>query len=268
MELQLQSKRALVTGSSSGIGKAIALTLAGEGAKVIVHGRDEQRARQVKTEIIEQGGEAAIAIGDLAQDKSAAKVISEVIQAFGSIDILVNNAGGGGSLSWFDASTAAWANAYQQNVISSIRMIQHFAPLMKESGWGRIINIASGVATQPTAEIADYAAAKAAVVNLTVSLTKELAYSGVTVNTISPGTIRTPGLENAVRGIAAAQGWNTDDWSELEKRTAREIWPNPTGRVGRVEDIANMTAYLASPLADFINGANYRVDGGNITAIN
>jgi 3-oxoacyl-[acyl-carrier protein] reductase len=219
-------------------------------------------------EIVQNGGEAAVAIGDLSQDESAQKAIDEAMQVFGGVNILVNNAGGGGSLSWFDASTTAWADAYEQNVISAIRMIQHFAPLMKVSGWGRIINIASGVATQPTAEIPDYAAAKAAIVNLKVSLAKELAYTGITVNTISPGTILTPGLENAVLGIAATKGWDTDNWSELEQRTAREIWPNPTGRVGRVEDIANMTAYLASPLAGFINGANYRVDGGNIASIN
>lgn len=268
MELNLQGKRALVTGSSSGIGAEIAKTLAREGVLVVIHGRNEQRTRQIADEIAQNGGKATVAIGDLAQDISAEKVAQDAIQAFGGIDILINNAGGGGSLSWFDAPAQAWASVYAQNVLSTVRLIQHLAPPMKFAGWGRIINIASGVATQPTVAIADYAAAKAALVNLTVSLAKELAYTGVTVNTVSPGTILTPGLESAVRGIATANGWNTDDWSELETRTAREIWPNPTGRVGRVEDVASMAAYLASPLAGFINGANYRVDGGNITAIN
>ncbi len=268
MELNLQGKRALVTGSSSGIGEAIAKTLAKEGVLVVIHGRDEQRARQVADEIAQNGGQASVAIGDLSQDASAEQVANTAIQAFGGIDILINNAGGGGSSSWFDASAQAWASVYEQNVVSGVRLIQRLAPLMKVVGWGRIINISSGVATQPTAAIADYGAAKAAIVNLTVSLAKELAYTGVTVNTISPGSILTPGLEKAVRGIAAENGWNTDDWAELEKRTAREIWPNPSGRIGRVEDVANLAAYLASPIADFMNGTNYRVDGGYVTAIN
>lgn len=268
MDLQLQGKRALITGSSSGIGAAIAKTLATEGAFVVINGRNQERANQVMNEIIQNGGKAAVAIGDLSEDEPAKQVAEAATQVFGDIDILVNNAGGGGVINWFDATAEDWASTYQQNILSAVRLIQQFAPQMKAAGWGRIINIASGVATQPTAQIADYAAAKAAIVNLTVSLAKELAYSGVTVNTLSPGTIRTSGLEKAVRGIAAEQGWDTDDWAELERRTAREVWPNPTGRIGRVEDIANMVTYLASPLADFINGADYRVDGGNIGSIN
>ena len=140
MELKLQNKRALVTGSSSGIGRAIALTLAAEGAKVIIHGRNEQRARQTMEEIIKNGTQAAVATGDLSEDESAQKVIEEALEAFGGVDILVNNAGGGGSFSWFDATPTEWADIYQQNVISTVRMIRAFAPLMKESGWGRIIN--------------------------------------------------------------------------------------------------------------------------------
>lgn len=268
MELNLQGKRALVTGSSSGIGAAIAQTLAKEGAFVVVHGRNEQRARQTVDAIARDGGQGAIAIGDLTQNEAAVQVAETAMQAFGGIDILINNAGGSGSPSWFAASIQDWESAYQRNLLSAVRLIRELAPPMKDTGWGRIINISSGVATQPTTAIADYAAAKAALVNLTVSLAKELAYTGITVNTLTPGTILTPGMEKAVYDIAAEQGWNTDDWSELERRTAREIWPNPTGKVGRVEDIANMATYLASPLAGFINGANYRVDGGNIASIN
>jgi 3-oxoacyl-[acyl-carrier protein] reductase len=107
MELNLQGKRALVTGSSSGIGEAIAKTLAKEGVLVVIHGRNEERTRQIADEIAQNGGKAAVAIGDLSQDLSAEQVAKDAIQAFDGIDILINNAGGGGSLSWFDAPAQA-----------------------------------------------------------------------------------------------------------------------------------------------------------------
>ena len=138
---------------------------------------------------------------------------------------------------------------------------------MKESGWGRIIQISSGEATQPFRFMPDYAATKAAMVNMTVSLAKDLAESGVTVNTISPGIIVTPALEKFYRQMAATRGWGTE-WKDIEKSVLREILYNPAGRLGRVEDVANLVAYLTSPLADYVNGANFRVDGGSTACIN
>jgi 3-oxoacyl-[acyl-carrier protein] reductase len=140
-------------------------------------------------------------------------------------------------------------------------------PQMKHLGWGRIVQISSVVGVQPLAALPHYSASKAAVINMTVSLAKELANTGVTVNTVTPGAIMTPGWIEWARGIAKARGWR-DDMAEIEPRIVQEVLPNSVGRVGRVEDIANAVAFLASPLAGFINGANLRVDGGSAQSVN
>jgi 3-oxoacyl-[acyl-carrier protein] reductase len=270
MNLRLEGKRALVTGSSSGIGEAIAKSLAREGALVVVHGRNEQRARLVVEDIARQDGKAFCAIGDIAKEAGAAAVSEQTLAALKGLDILVNNAGGadGGPQGWISATPADWAASFEQNYFSAIRLVQRLMPVLRASGWGRIINIATGWAMQPAAVMPHYAAAKAALVNSTVSLAREFSNTGVTVNTVSPGPIRTPALERTMRGIAKQSQWGTDDWEEIERRAVKEVVPNSVGRIGRVEDIAHAVTFLASPLADYIDGANLRVDGGYVTSIN
>jgi 3-oxoacyl-[acyl-carrier protein] reductase len=270
MDLQLAGKRALVTGSSSGIGAGIARVLAREGVAVVVHGRNRERAGQVADEIRKKGGKVQVAIGDLTDDEQAQTVAEAADAAFGGIDILINNTGGaaGKQQDWMGTTPEVWAATYQTNVISAVRLIRHFIAQMKQRGWGRIIQLASASATQPLPfSLPDYQASKAAVVNLTVGLSKYLGGSGVTANTITPGTILTPALERTFRDWARARNWG-EQWEEIERRAVAEMFPNPSGRVGRVEDIANMTAFIASPLAGFVNGANIRVDGGRIPTIN
>jgi NAD(P)-dependent dehydrogenase (short-subunit alcohol dehydrogenase family) len=267
MDLKLSGKRALVTGSSSGIGAAIARELAAEGVMVVVHGRDEKRARQVAQEITGAGGKAFVAVGDLSTDSGAEKVASEVASNLGAVDILVNNAGGPEPLGWMEVPPDGWARIYNNNVISMVRMIRHCVPAMKRQGWGRIIQISSCVAVQPFASMPHHSAAKTAVLNLTVSLAKELAETGITVNTVSPGVILTPGAEKYFRDLARAKGWG-DDWKTIERHVLLSILYNPTGRLGSVEDVAGLVAFVASPVSGYINGADLRVDGGSIGTIN
>ncbi len=167
MDLQLQGKRALVTGSSSGIGAGIAIALAREGAAVVVHGRSRERAEQVAEELRGQGGRVQVAIGDLTDDAQAAQVAHAADDAFGGIDILINNAGGTAGKQqqdWLGTAPEVWAATYQTNVISAVRLIRHFIPQMKQRGWGRIIQLASASATQPLPfSLPDYQASKAAV---------------------------------------------------------------------------------------------------------
>lgn len=271
MDLQLRGKRALVTGSSSGIGAGIARALAREGAMVVVHGRNRERTGQVADEIRREGGQAHVTVGDLTDDTQARGVAESADAAFGGIDILINNAGGAAGKQqqdWLGTSPEVWAATYQTNVISAVRLIQYFIAQMKQRGWGRIIQLASASATQPLPfSLPDYQASKAAVVNFTVGLAKYLGGSGITVNTITPGTILTPALERTFRDWARARNWG-EEWGEIERRAVAEMFPNPSGRVGRIEDIATMAAFIASPLAGFVNGANIRVDGGRVPTIN
>ncbi|HEV3110540.1 MAG TPA: SDR family oxidoreductase [Candidatus Binataceae bacterium] len=271
MDLQLQGKRALVTGSSSGIGAGIARVLAREGAMVVVHGRNRERTGRVAEDIRRDGGRVQVATGDLTDDAQAQAVAQAADAAFGGIDILINNAGGAAGKQqqdWLGTSPEIWAATYQTNVISAVRLIQFFIAQMKQRGWGRIIQLASASAIQPLPfSLPDYQASKAAVINFTVGLSKYLGGTGVTVNTITPGTILTPALERTFRDWARARNWG-EEWAEVERRAVTEMFPNPSGRVGRIEDIANMAAFIASPLAGFVNGANIRVDGGRVPTIN
>lgn len=263
MDLHLNGKAALVTGSSAGIGAAIARRLAQEGARVIVHGRNAERAQAVVDSIHAAGGEAAFALGDLGSDEGAGAVYEAARSAFGRIDILVNNAGGYVSGPWFETTAQSWRNFYEADVISAIRVILAVAPAMRDAGWGRILNIASGMAAYPPAVNPDYAACKAALVNATLSLAKELAGSGVTVNSISPGPIATEGVEQMVRGAAKARNWGDDDWGAIQLRWIRDVLQNElVSRFGTPEEVADLVAFVASPLASYINGANLRVDGG------
>lgn len=292
MDLQLQGKRALVTGSSSGIGEAIAKALAKEGAVVVVHGRRENEAVRVAKAITDGGGTAAVALGDLATDDGAAQVAKVALAAFAGIDIVVNNAGAYFRDEWTAIDPARWLDLYNQNVVSVVRIIQHFLPQMKERGWGRFIQIGSGLASAPAATFAAYGATKSAIVNLTVSLAKGLARTGVTANTVSPGPVLTPNIEAWIKDIAGKKGWH-GEWDEVERRFVAEFFANlesiigprsfldlgerrfvaeffenPTGRIGRVEEVVDLVAFLASPRADYINGANLRVDGGYVPTTN
>jgi NAD(P)-dependent dehydrogenase (short-subunit alcohol dehydrogenase family) len=181
----------------------------------------------------------------------------------------VNNAGGGdGELrTWDSSSLADWHTSFELNLFSAVRLIKAFAPELKTKGWGRVINIATSWSFSPGTIVPYYSAAKAAMLNTTVSLAQEFAGTGVTVNTISPGSIHTPTLERVWRGLAALYNWGTDDWMEIEKRVATDIVPTLVGRVGRVEEVAAAVVFLASPLSGYITGAHLRVDGGSIKSI-
>jgi 3-oxoacyl-[acyl-carrier protein] reductase len=267
MDLKLKGRRALVTGSSSGIGEAIARMLAQEGCAVVVHGRNRERAEKVAAEI----NAAGIALGILSTDEGAAAAHQQARAALGgSIEILVNNAGGSStgntSKAPIDITPDHWTSNYHANTLSSVRMCRHAVPDMVAAKWGRVINISSAVAIQPNNMGADYSGAKAALNNFTVSLAGSLKGVGVTVNTVTPGIIMVDGL---VRMGRARYGNPTMTIEDITNRLAGDKVFDlpPVGRLGNPEEVALVACMLASPLLGYVTGSNYRVDGGQIRSV-
>ena len=267
MDLQLKGRRALVTGSSSGIGEGIARMLAQEGCSVVVHGRNPERTEKVAREI----GAAGFTLGELSTDEAAARVHEEARAALGgNIEILVNNAGGSatgtGTRGPLDVTIDEWMANYQANALSSVRMIRHIVPDMIEAQWGRVIQISSAVGVQPNSLGPDYSGAKASLNNFTVSLAGSLRGTGVTANTVSPGIIM---MEGMVR-------WGREKFGDdsltprqiAEKMVEAKVFEMPpAGRLGSAEDVALVVCMLSSPMSGFVTGSNYRVDGGQISTV-
>jgi 3-oxoacyl-[acyl-carrier protein] reductase len=254
MDLRLTGHTALVTGSHRGTGQAIAARLLREGATVLVHGFVLTDAAHA-CEVI--GGGIAVA-GDVTSDQGADLLLERCAASAPPIDILINNYGTAAPGHWADAATDAWLHMYQHNVLSAQRMIQRLLPTLRGSGWGRIINLGTLGSTRPAARMPHYYAAKGALATLTMSLAKEVAGSGITVNLVSPGLIRTAEVEASYLALGRRNGWG-ETWEAVEPHVAADI---PIGRIARRDEVADLVTYLASPRADAIHGQNIRIDGG------
>lgn len=268
MDLGLTGRRVLVTGSSSGIGEAIVRLFTEEGARVVVHGRNRERAEAVASAI----GAAGVAIGELAEDGGAEAVHAEAVAALGgSIEVLINNAGGNSegntSKKPAEISAADFLSNYRANTLGAVQLCQLCIPAMQEAGFGRIVNVSSAVAMQPNFMGADYSAAKAALNNYTFSLAGSLRGTGITANVLSPGVIMVDGL---VRFGRMKFGDESLTAEQVNQRLAAEavFEVPPAGRFGMPRELAMVAALLASPLNGFITGANYRVDGGQVRGLN
>lgn len=268
MDLQLKGRRALVTGSSSGIGEAIVRLLTEEGARVVVHGRNRERAEKVAAEI----GAAGVAIGELSEDGAAEAVHAEAVAALGgNIEILINNAGGNSegntSKKPAEISVEDFMSNYRANTLGAVQLCQLCVPDMVAAKFGRIVNVSSAVAMQPNFMGADYSAAKAALLNYTVSLAGSLRGVNVCANVLTPGVILVDGL---VRFGRMKFGDDSLTAEQVNERLAAEavFEVPPAGRFGLPKELAMVAAMLASPANGFITGANYRVDGGQTRGLN
>ncbi len=257
MDLGLNGRTALVSGSHRGTGMVIAATLAAEGARVLVHGL---AAGQAEAAVASLGTGIAVT-GDITTDEGAADVAAAC--AAEQIDILINNYGTADAGSWLESDSARWIDAYQKNVLSAQRLVQAFLPGMRKRGWGRIINLGTVGSTRPAARMPHYYASKGALATATVSLARETAGSGVRVNLVSPGLILTPEVQEAYLARGRSKGWG-GTWEQIEARVAEDI---PIGRIVRREEVASLVAFLASPMADAIHGQNLRIDGGALDVL-
>ena len=254
MDLALNNKNALVTGSYRGTGQIIAKTLLGEGARVLVHGMTEEQAEEAVATL---GGGTPV-WGDIVSAEGASQLL-EQCEAF-DIPILINNFGAADASNWQSQNEPAWLLAYQKNVLSAQRLIAAMLPAMSTMPWARIINLGTVGSTSPNAQMPGYYAAKGAMANMTIGLAKEVAGSNIRVNLVSPGMIHTPEVEQNYMRMAAQRGWG-ETWEEVEAHVAKDI---PIRRISRREEVAALVAFLCSPMADAIHGQNIRIDGGQL----
>ena len=265
MDLKLEGKRVLVTGSTGGIGEGIARHFAREGAIVIINGRREKEAERVAGEINEVNGKAIVAVGDLSKDEDVNKVVVIAEKELGGVDILINNAAGGAAHEQdLTIPTDDWLSSYNVNVLSMVRLIKLILPKMREQGWGRIINISSASGAKPSPGMGAYSTTKAAVNNLTVTLAQSMGDDAVTINTVSPGAIFSGAMASMF--IENGMASTVDEARDLLNQMGAD--GIPFERVGEVKEVADVVVFLASPLASYIHGANIRVDGGYVPTVN
>lgn len=259
MDLQLNGKLALVTGSTAGIGFAIAQTLAAEGADVVINGRTRAAVDEAIAKLAAGTGAN---ISGFAGDLGSATAAEELLRQFPAVDILVNNLGIFEAKPFAEIPDEDWRRFFEVNVLSGVRLARLYLPRMRQLDWGRIIFISSESAVQIPAEMIHYGMTKTAQLAIARGLAESLAASGITVNSILPGPTRSRGVQDFVQAMADAEHKSFRQFETEFFETAR-----PTSLIKRFaepEEVAAMVAYIASPLASATTGAALRVDGGVI----
>ncbi|HNS12650.1 MAG TPA: SDR family oxidoreductase [Bacteroidia bacterium] len=260
MNIDLTGKKALVCGSTQGIGKASAMELAALGATVTLLARNETELKKVKDELPGSAGHDFI-VADFSNPEDLRKIVNDYVAAKGPVHILVNNTGGppGGPIT--DARTDEFMQAFSNHLICNHILAQALLPGMKSEKYGRIINIISTSVKQPLKGLGVSNTIRAAVANWSKTLSNEVAAFGITVNNVLPGATATGRLKSIFENKAQKTGKNID---EVEKEMLKEI---PAGRFAEASEIANAVAFLAGPAAAYITGINVPVDGGRTSSL-
>ncbi len=263
MDLQLTNKKALVTGSTAGIGFAIASLLAEEGASVVVNGRSQRRVEQAVQRIRTERKDAPVT--GVAADLSTKEGVNLLVRDVPVVDILVNNLGIFEPKPFAEITDEDWLRFFEVNVLSGARLSRFYLPQMLQKNWGRVVFISSESGVNIPVEMVHYGVTKTAQLALARGLAEATAGTDVTVNSVLPGPTRSEGVEQFVQDMAKGQG---TDVARAEAEFFRTVRPSSLlRRFARPEEVAAMVVYVCSPRASATNGAALRVDGGVVRSI-
>jgi 3-oxoacyl-[acyl-carrier protein] reductase len=261
MDLGLSGRAAIVTGATRGIGLATARLLLGEGASVLLVGRDAEALEGTADEL---GGQVACAAADVTSAHAADRIVAAALQRFGRVDVLVNNAGTSEHKPLDQLTDDDWERQWELNVMAPMRLMRAAVPRMAEAGWGRVVNVSSSSGKRPSASNAAYSVAKAAELSLSRVFADAYADDGVLVNAIAPGAVASE-LWTGPGGLAdqAARRAGTSRVQALESAASKI----PLGRMGEPDEIAAVIVFLCSEAASNVTGAAWSVDGGTVQTI-
>lgn len=263
MDLRLEGKRALVTGSTAGIGFAAVARLAEEGASVVINGRSAERVEEAVRRARERAPEAEVS--GVAADLGAADGVEEILRQVPEVDVLVNNLGIFEPKDFQEITDDDWFRFFETNVMSGVRLARHYLPGMKGRGWGRIVFVSSESAVQIPAEMIHYGVTKTAQLAVARGLAETTVGTGVTVNSVLPGPTASEGVKTFVGRMAQEQGKDEAAMEEEFFQTAR-----PSSLLRRFiepEEVAEMIAFVCSPVSSATNGASLRADGGVVRSV-
>lgn len=262
MDLHLAGRTAIVVASTKGLGKATALTLAAEGANLVISGRDEAALSQTSLEIKETTGRAPLAIKtDVTRAEEIQHLVAEAVNHFGTVDILINNSGGPAAGNFDSVTDEQWQQAFELNLLSYVRAIRAVLPHMRKQQFGRIVNFASSSFKQPLDNLILSNTFRTGVVGLAKSLATELGPDGILINTVGPGRIATDRVASLDQMRADVTG---STMQQVREHMESII---PVGRYGEPEEFARVITFLASPANSYVTGQAILVDGGYVKAI-
>lgn len=265
MDLGINGKVALVTGADSGIGFETARVLLEEGAKVILADLKEEEVKQAASKL-ENSRDVYAYQADITDLESLKNLHKSITEEVGSIDILVQNAGISGAKGLFhEIDDEGWVSTIEEDLLGPVRVVKEFLPDLRENGWGRLVFISSENGVQPYKDELPYDCSKAGILALSKGLSRTYAQEGLLVNTVSPAFIETPMTDEMMKQRSEELGVSFDEAIESfleEERPHIEL-----KRRGQVEEAAAVIAFLCSDRASFVNGSNYRVDGGSVATI-